>query len=332
MLINVATPPLRSPAETLSQARPITYLRVSVTDRCNLRCGYCMPTDQSFAEKEHLLTFEEIVRVAEILVGQGVRKIRLTGGEPLVRRDLPRLVAMLKGISPDLSVVMTTNGTLLRRFAHSLRSAGLDRLNVSLDTLREDRFARLTHREGVEQVIAGIDAARSAGFEGTKINMVVMKGVNDDEIGEMLSFAHHRGCELRFLEFMPLTSNGYGQDVMPFPLAAIRKEVECYGSLQPRPFGSGPAQTFTLEPMGLPVGFIAAISLPFCETCNRIRLTAEGQLRSCLFEGGEVSAREILRREEDSEESLLEAFEYLRRVKPPVHEGRGHVQMNRVGG
>ena len=329
----IVTQPVPERRLELGAARTISYLRVSVTDRCNLRCRYCMPADQTFAPRDDLLTYEEIVEVARVLCARGVTKIRITGGEPLLRKDVPALVAMLKALPSVPAVVMTTNGMLLERHARALREAGLDRLNVSLDTLRADRFGWLARRRGVEATLAGIDAALAAGFAGTKINTVVMGGVNEDEIPDLLAYAAARGLEQRFLEFMPMTSNDYGLDAQRVPLDEIRRRVEAAGGpLRPRPRGSGPADTYVLERTGQPVGIISAISLPFCDTCNRVRLTAKGVLRSCLFEGGEVALRELVRRGVDVERGLVEALDYVRRVKPPVHEGYGHVQMNEVGG
>ncbi len=326
--IRHATPP-----EGLGAPREISYLRVSVTDRCNLRCAYCMPEDQVFFDRSDLLTFEEIVATARVLVEHGVRKIRLTGGEPLVRRDLSKLVAMLKRLPGPPQVAMTTNAMLLGRQAGALRDAGLDRLNVSLDTLDPERFERMARRPGLPEALAGIDAALTAGFGRTKINTVVMGGVNDDEIGDLLDFGAERGIESRFIEFMPLTSNQYGIDAERVPLAEIRRRVEEHvGGLVARPRGSGPAETYSRRDTGGKVGIIAAISLPFCETCNRIRLTATGVLRSCLFEGGEVVIRDLVRSGKGIEPGLVDALDYLRRVKPPVHDGVGHVQMNQVGG
>ncbi|MGQ0552506.1 MAG: GTP 3',8-cyclase MoaA [Planctomycetota bacterium] len=330
------SPERRNRANSLALAegppRAITYLRVSVTDRCNLRCAYCMPEDQDFLDRDGILSFEEITRVAQVLVRHGVNKIRLTGGEPLLRRDLPALVAMLKNVAGAPQVVLTTNGMLLDRQAQALKAAGLDRLNVSLDTLRPDRFERLARRPGLEHVLAGLRAAQAAGFTRTKLNMVVMGGVNEDEIPALLDFAAAGEFELRFLEFMPMTSNEYGLNAERVPLHEIRQRVEACVTLERRPRGSGPAETFRVAETGAAVGFIAAISLPFCETCNRVRLTSEGVLRSCLFEGGEVSIRELLRSGTGIETGLEQALDYLRRVKPPVHDGLGHVQMNQVGG
>jgi cyclic pyranopterin phosphate synthase len=316
----------------LGAPRKITYLRISVTDRCNLRCRYCMPEEQEFFARERLLSFEELATVAGVLVRHGVDKIRLTGGEPLLRRDLDRLVAMLASLPGAPRVVLTTNGLLLARHARALREAGLQRLNVSLDTLRPERFERISRRPGLHDVFAGLDAAAAAGFTGTKLNMVVMGGVNDDELPEMLAFAHERGLQARFIEFMPMQSNEYGLQAERVPLDEIRRRIEAVSPLLPLGRGSGPADTFRLASTGQTVGIIAAISMPFCETCNRLRLTADGVLRSCLFEGGEVAVRELVREGTDLEAGLEAAMDWLRRIKPVVHAGYGHVQMNQVGG
>jgi len=265
-------------------------------------------------------------------VRHGVDKIRLTGGEPLLRREIETLVGLLTALPGAPRVVMTTNGILLARHAHSLRAAGLARLNVSLDTLRPERFQLIARRPGLPAVLDGLRAAADAGFRDTKINMVVMGGVNDDEIPEMLAFAAQAGCELRFIEFMPMQSNDYGLRAQRVTLAEIRRRIESVAPLVARPHGSGPADTFVLQSTGQKVGIIAAISLPFCETCNRVRLTADGTLRSCLFEGGEVQVRELVRSGAGLEAGLEQAMDYLRRIKPAIHAGYGHVQMNQVGG
>lgn len=314
--------------------REITYLRISVTDRCNLRCRYCMPADQDFLDHGHLLSYEEIEAVVAVLARYGVRKIRLTGGEPLLRKGLAGLISRLKALPSGPEVVMTTNAMLLRSHAQALQAAGLDRLNISLDTLRSERFQTLSRRDGLDDTLAGIEAARAVGFTGTKVNMVVMGGINDDEVADMLAWAQGLDLELRFIEFMPMHSNEYGARATRVPLDEIRQRIEAVGTLVPRTQAhrvAGPAEEFVLQQTGQRVGIISAISQPFCATCNRIRLTAEGVLRSCLFEGGEVDVRSLMR-SGDVEQGLVDALEYLRRCKPPEHAGFGHAQMNRMGG
>jgi len=281
-----------------------------------------------------LLSFEEIATVAGVLVRHGVDKIRLTGGEPLLRREIERLVALLAALPGAPRVVMTTNGLLLARHARALRAAGLQRLNVSLDTLRPARFRELARRPGLEAVLDGLAAAADAGFRGTKLNMVVMGGVNDDELPDMLAFAHAQGLQARFIEFMPLQSNEYGLRARRVPLGEILDRLQAVAPLEPLgdARGSDPAALYRLRSTGQVVGLIAAISQPFCETCNRVRLTADGSLRSCLFEGGEADVRAIVRGGAGLERGLEEALDWLRRVKPAVHAGYGHVQMNQVGG
>lgn len=334
-MIHVDPPrlPLLGDAAALADgpARDITYLRISVTDRCNLRCRYCMPEDQDFLRPDGLLSFEEMVAVAAPLVARGVRKIRITGGEPLLRRQLHKLVAMLKALPGPPEVVMTTNAMLLADHAQELADAGLDRLNVSLDTLREDRFQRLARRPGLQRTLDGLDAAAAAGFTRTKLNTVVMGGLNDDEIPDLLAFSAERNLNQRFIEFMPMTSNGYGLDATRVPVDVIRASIESVDTLVPLERGLGPASTYRLARSGQKVGIIAAISLPFCEACNRVRLTSDGILRSCLFEGGEVAVRPLLQ-SPDPDAQLGEALDVLRRIKPPVHAGQGHAHMNRMGG
>ena len=339
MTIHWAESPLVSRAGPvpleLGPPRRISYLRISVTDRCNLRCQYCMPEEQQFLERSELLSFEEIATVAAVLVRHGVDKIRLTGGEPLLRRDIERLVALLAGLPGAPRVVLTTNGLLLARHARGLRAAGLQRLNVSLDTLRPERFERLARRPGLQQVLAGLDAAAQAGFTGTKLNMVVMGGVNDDELPDMLEFARARGLQARFIEFMPLQSNEYGLRARRVTLDEILRRLQAVTPLEPlgaEMRGSDPAALYRVRGSDQVLGLIAAISQPFCESCNRVRLTAEGALRSCLFEGGEVDVRALVRGESGLEQGLVQALDWLRRIKPAVHAGYGHVQMNQVGG
>ena len=275
-----------------------TDLRVSVTDRCNLRCTYCMPEQAAFRPREELLSYEEIARVARVAAGLGIRSIRLTGGEPLMRASLDELVRQLVGVPGIDDVAVTTNGLLLAEQAEPLRRAGLHRLNVSLDSLREDVFERIARRRGLSRVLAGLAAARAAGFDAIRINAVSIRGLTEDEIVPLAEFCRREGFELRFIEFMPLDAEGgwsgervlSGREVR----AILEREI---GPLVP--VGDGdpgqPAVGFAWADGAGRVGFIDPVSEPFCERCDRLRLTADGQLRNCLFSTTEWDARATLR-------------------------------------
>ena len=262
-------------------------LRISVTDRCNFRCVYCMPAEGlPWLSRDDVLTFEEIRRLAALLVQEcGVRTIRLTGGEPLVRRGIEELTAMLAAIDARVDLAMTTNGILLQEKAAALRSAGLRRLNVSLDTLHSDRFKAIVRRDAFDRVLAGLWAAREAGFSPIKLNVVVMRGRNDDEILDFARLARREGYEVRFIEFMPLDAQG---DWSADAVVASRDVIEAIDRefpLQPAPEERpAPATRFRFKD-GSPggIGVIPSVSDAFCRVCNRIRLTADGRLRTCLF-------------------------------------------------
>ncbi len=272
-------------------------LRISVTDRCNFRCVYCMPAEGlKWLPRDEVLSFEEITRLARIFVDSGTRTIRLTGGEPLVRRDLPRLVGMLAALHPEVDLSLTTNGFLLRRDAPALAAAGLRRVNVSLDSLRADRFERLARRDCLETVLDGIDAAREAGLSPVKVNVVVMRGVNDDEVGDFARLARETGTHVRFIEFMPLDADGsWGRDTVVAG-EELLDAAESEFKLTPRNAGHDPATRWGFAD-GSPgeLGFINSVSAPFCERCNRVRITADGQLRTCLFSVAETDLRTPLR-------------------------------------
>lgn len=274
------------------------YLRISVTDRCNLRCRYCMPAPGiAVRPKSELLTFDEIERVVRVTAAMGVRKVRLTGGEPLLRRDLPRLVEQLRRVQGIDTLGMTTNGILLSRFAGELRSSGLDTVNVSLDTLHPERFERIALRPGLGAVVAGIEAAIEAGFRPVKLNVVVMGGVNDDELADFVEFARGRPLALRFIEYMPFPENGWSAarfvpcDAM---VERLRRRYRVEGSGELRS-ASAIARGFRIDGLEYPVGFIASMSDHFCAGCDRLRLTADGSVKSCLFHPAEVTLREVLR-------------------------------------
>jgi len=277
--------------------RVVDDLRISVTDRCNFRCVYCMPEEgMQWLPREGILSFEEITRLARIFVASGTRTIRLTGGEPLVRRDLPRLVAMLGALHPDVDLSLTTNGFLLRRDAQALADAGLRRVNVSLDSLRADRFARITRRDCLGTVLDGIAAAREAGLTPVKVNCVVVRGFNDDEVLDFARMAREQGVQVRFIEFMPLDASGeWGRDSV-VPGEELLEAAETEFPMQPRANGHDPATRFGFAD-GAPgeLGFINSVSAPFCSRCNRVRITADGQLRTCLFSVTETDLRTPLR-------------------------------------
>ncbi len=274
-------------------------LRVSVTDRCNIRCFYCMPEqDVEFVPRSEILSFEEIERFVRIAAGLGVSKLRLTGGEPLVRRDLDQLVARLAAVPGIRDIALTTNGLLLAPQAERLRRAGLRRLNVHLDTLDPERFLRITRRDELGRVLEGLEAARCAGFESIKINAVAVRGLTEPDIVPLAHFGRERGFQIRFIEFMPLDAQGLWDRgrvlLMEEILARLGEE---FGPLEPVPDPDprAPALEYRYPDGRGTVGFIASVSRPFCLNCNRIRLTADGHLRYCLFALEETNVKRLLR-------------------------------------
>jgi cyclic pyranopterin phosphate synthase len=277
-------------------------LRISVTDRCNIRCVYCMPENVEFLPRASLLSFEEITRFARVASTCGIDKIRLTGGEPLVRRDLPRLVESLAAIPAIRDIGLTTNGLLLAPLAQSLRNAGLERINISLDTLDPGKFEQLTRRPGVESVIAGIMAARDAGFSPIKLNAVAIKGVTESDVVPLALFCREHDLELRFIEYMPLDAgDAWERGKVLFASEILEILTAGIGPLAVDPLAdpSAPALDYIFADGIGRVGMIASISRPFCQSCNRIRLTADGKLRNCLFALEETDVRELLRGEGD---------------------------------
>jgi len=272
-------------------------LRISVTDRCNLRCTYCMAEDVAFMERGALLTFEEIARFVQIAVPLGIDKIRLTGGEPLMRRDLARLARMLCAIDGLRDVCITTNGILLADHAQELFDAGLRRINISLDTLSPDRFRELTRRDGLDKVIAGILAAKRAGFHPIKINAVSIRGITEHEVVPLAEFAREHSLEMRFIEYMPIGADHWERDKVYFAheiLDQLDKHVAPVvpaHDFDPR----APAMEFRYTDGKGRIGIIASISRPFCLKCNRVRLTSDGKLRNCLFAIDEVDVKTLLR-------------------------------------
>lgn len=278
--------------------RVATDLRVSVTDRCNFRCRYCMPAEgMPWLPKEELLTFEEIARVVDVLVACGVRSIKLTGGEPLVRRNLPDLVAMLRAISNELDISLTTNGQLLADHALALAAAGLDRVTVSCDSLVRHRFTEMTLKDALQEVLVGLDVAAAAGLGPVKINTVMIKGHNDDEAVAFAELARRTGYEIRFIEYMPLDAQDEWARANVVEAANTLADIRDVYDLVPLDGrGTEPATTFAFAD-GSPgtIGVIPSVTAPFCASCDRLRLTSDGQLRACLFSLDETDLRSHLR-------------------------------------
>ena len=318
--------------------RTVRDLRISVTDRCNLRCGYCMPDDgMEWLPRSELLTFEEIERVARVCVERfGVDAIRITGGEPTVRAGLPALVGSLAALGVDLA--MTTNGVSLGLLAEELRRSGLRRVNVSCDTLRPGRFAELTRRDELHRVLDGIDAAVRAGFDPVKVNCVLMRGVNDDEIVDLAAFGRERGVHMRFIEFMPLDAVGSWTEGAVVGLDEIVSTIDAVFPLEAvEERGSAPARRFRYRDGRGELGVVASVTRSFCSTCDRVRLTAEGQFRSCLFALREADLRAVLRGG-GSDELLAGAIEAEVGTKwaghsiGAVHFTRPARSMSQIGG
>jgi GTP 3',8-cyclase len=282
-----------------SYGRVADDLRISVTDRCNFRCVYCMPAEGlKWLAREDILRFEEIHRLARLFVQRyGVRTIRLTGGEPLVRHRLEELVAMINDLDATLDITMTTNGVLLREKAKLLAEAGLKRINISLDTLNIDRFREIARVEAFARTMDGIRAAEAAGLRPIKLNMVVMKGTNDDEVTEFARLAREKGYEVRFIEFMPLDGDQIWSNDLVVPSRRIQEQIEDLFPLAPKAVDRpGPSTNFRFaDGASGGVGFISSVSQAFCTTCNRVRLTAEGGLRTCLFSLHETPLRDLMR-------------------------------------
>ena len=300
--------------------RQITYLRVSVTDRCDFRCVYCMAEDMTFLPKVDILSFEEIDTIVSAFVRRGVKKLRLTGGEPLVRRDIMALTQRLgRHLGAGLDeLTFTTNGSQLRKYAADLADAGVRRINVSLDTLDAVRFAEITRRGRLADVLDGIDAAAAAGLR-IKINMVAMRGVNEDEIEPMMAWAHGRGFGLTLIEGMPLGEVGIDRVDSYLPLKELRDRLAHRFTLEPANHQSGgPARyVWVKETQGL-LGFITPMSHNFCESCNRVRLTATGQLYMCLGQEDQVDLRAAIR--DGGPEALDRALDRAMQLKPKGHD------------
>ncbi len=300
-------PPVEGPlADTFG--RIANDLRVSVTDRCNFRCTYCMPAEGlAWLPKNEILSFEEMTRLLGIFVGLGVGSIKVTGGEPTVRADLPTLVGMFRDVGPDLDISITTNGMLLDKLAGPLAEAGVDRATVSCDSLMRHRFAEMTRRDALDKVLAGLKAAEAAGLTPIKINTVVIGGTNDDEVVEFARWSRETGYEVRFIEYMPLDAEHAWERAKVVPSARILETIDAAFALSPVGHANEPATSYAFAD-GAPgrIGVIASVTEPFCDTCNRLRITAEGQVRACLFSLEETDLRGPMREGASDEE--LEAL------------------------
>lgn len=320
--------------------RRIDYLRMSVTDRCDFRCVYCMAEDMTFLPRQQVLTLEEIQRLAALFVAQGVKKIRLTGGEPLVRRGIVELCAGISALPGLRELVMTTNGSQLVKLARPLADAGVKRLNISLDSLDPEKFRAITRTGELQQVLDGIDAARDAGFQRIKLNVVVMKGRNADEVPALVDFALARDLDITFIEEMPLGNVGRSRGESFCSSDEVRDVIsQRYQLLDSTENSGGPARYVRVE--GYPesrIGFISPHSHNFCASCNRVRMTAEGRLLLCLGQENSIDMRALVRRHPTTDEPLLVALRKALHGKPAHHDfsSDGEVQivrfMNATGG
>lgn len=299
--------------------RRIEYLRVSVTDKCNLRCVYCMPMEGlPWLKREELLSYEEITEIVRVMAGIGLKRVRITGGEPLVRRDLPDLVRMLAAVDGIDDLSLSTNAVLLDEQAEALRDAGIHRLNVSLDSLREDRVDAISRRPGsFPKIMAGLDAAERAGFDPIKVNVVLIRGQNDDEIRDFAQITRERPWHIRFIEMMPTGAN---LDVSANQFVSCDEAIERIEEIEALepvkgPFGNGPARYYRFPGAPGTIGVITPMSHNYCDRCNRMRLTADGQLRPCLFGSIQTNLRDPLRAGED----LLPHIAETLRIKPERH-------------
>jgi cyclic pyranopterin phosphate synthase len=321
---------MTKPAPLIDQfARRISYLRLSVTDRCDLRCAYCMPERQTFLPKAEVLSLEELYKLSLGFIERGITKLRLTGGEPLVRRDVIDLIKALgRKVGDGLDeLTLTTNATRLAEFADQIAAAGVRRINVSLDTLDRDTFARLARRDSLPQVLEGIAAAKAAGL-AVKLNAVALKGVNEDDLPELIAWAHGRGFGLTLIEVMPLGEVEEDRFDHYLPLSAVRERLERRWTLTPSDHRTGgPARYFDVAETGGRLGLITPLTNNFCDGCNRIRVTATGQLYACLGGNERVDLRAALRSAEP-EAAIAEALDLAMKIKPARH----HFVIDRPGG
>jgi len=302
--------------------RTIVNLRISVTDRCNFRCTYCMPADNvEFMDRSSLLSFEEIQRVAQIVSRMGINRLRLTGGEPLMRKNLPVLIKMLSEVDGIDDIAMTTNAYFLKDQAQSLKDAGLKRLNVSLDALDPDKFRDVNRRDCLQSVLDGLDTARKVGFKSIKINAVAVRNFSETEIMGLIEMGRSEGFEIRFIEFMPLDSDKvWERDKVLFGHEIIDLIKENYELIPiDNSLEIGPASEYNFADGKGKVGIITAVSNPFCDHCNRIRMTADGKLRTCLFSTNETDLKELIR-SGSTDENIIDALNQAVLIKEPGHK------------
>ncbi len=318
--------------------RKIEYVRISVTDRCDLRCTYCMPEGfKDYREPDHWLKFDEITRLAKVMTAAGTRRIRLTGGEPLLRRNLPDLVAALRSQTTVQDISLSTNATRLPRFAKDLKAAGLNRVNISLDSLNKNKVSEICGRDVLDQVIAGIDAALEADLKPVKLNMVVMPGINDDEINDMFVFCRDRGLTFRMIETMPMghTAVQAGHVSLQPTIDRLRLDhglIPLIGEM-----GGGPARYWQTPDGKTQVGFITPISQHFCATCNRIRLAVDGTIYLCLGQEEKIEMRDLLRSPDCTDQHIMDALSQGIHLKPERHHFRENPEkivrfMSQTGG
>jgi cyclic pyranopterin phosphate synthase len=303
--------------------RTIDYMRISITDRCNLRCIYCMPSEGLVPMKHRdILSYEEIVRILRIAVRIGVKKVRITGGEPLIRKNVSHLISLIKSIENIEDLSLTTNGIILAGYAQEIADAGLKRINISLDSLRADRYREMTRGGELDSVLKGIDSAEKAGLVPVKINMVPIRGFNDEEIGDFAQLTMKAPYQVRFIEFMPFGKENMWNPEYFISAEEIKSRVEKIGGLHPvRLRRSGPARYYALDGAAGVIGFISPLSNHFCGKCNRLRLTADGKLRPCLFSETEIDIKTAIRN--DAPDNEIERLIKLAiQVKPEGHNMR----------
>jgi cyclic pyranopterin phosphate synthase len=301
--------------------RHVTYIRLSITDRCDFRCTYCMAEKMTFLPRDQVLTLEECLRIVNTFVNLGVTKVRLTGGEPLVRHNAIWLMKEIAGLEGIDEVVVTTNGSQLDRFAPALQTAGVKRINVSLDTLRAERFREITRIGDLSKVLRGIDVARSLAFGQIKLNTVMMRGRNDDEFIDLVQFSIDKGIDIAFIEEMPLGEIGHGRESTYFCSEDARQQLQTRFTLIPSTATTGgPARYWRIPDSQTKVGFISPHSHNFCDSCNRVRITAQGELYPCLGNNDAISLLPLLRAHPDDDQLLRQAIIHTMGIKAKGHD------------